>query len=291
MNRRSSPREGPLIRNSRFDWMKFKKWLNQRYRPKTVISRFNYARKYADLLISGDLSDLQLMSDDKRVHVLKALSALSKFLGCHDYFSGLVKNYGLKWSSKTGSDLLIERMLKASNQEGIIEWIMEVKEVAREYSVFLDFMACTGLRYSEAVFSWNLMIQLEREDRLQEYYRSENSVLEHFRFKDLFLRNSKKTFISFVFDSLVKEAAGSREISFSVLPSRLKRRGLKSRFSDIREYHASYLTKYLRPPEIDFLHGRISTGIFMRNYFNPAWITDLKERALRAAEEILGKIA
>jgi len=271
--------------------MKFKKWLNQRYRPKTVISRFNYARKYADLLISGDLSDLQLMSDDKRVHVLKALSALSKFLGCHDYFSGLVKNYGLKWSSKTGSDLLIERMLKASNQEGIIEWIMEVKEVAREYSVFLDFMACTGLRYSEAVFSWNLMIQLEREDRLQEYYRSENSVLEHFRFKDLFLRNSKKTFISFVFDSLVKEAAGSREISFSVLPSRLKRRGLKSRFSDIREYHASYLTKYLRPPEIDFLHGRISTGIFMRNYFNPAWITDLKERALRAAEEILGKIA
>ena len=46
----------------------------------------------------------------------------------------------------------------------------------------------------------------------------------------------------------------------------------------MREAHATFMTKYLRPSEIDFLHGRVSSSIFMRNYFNPALINDLKER-------------
>jgi len=46
----------------------------------------------------------------------------------------------------------------------------------------------------------------------------------------------------------------------------------------------------LTPPEIDFLHGRVSASVFMRNYFNPAWITDLAQRTLKAIEEILTKI-
>jgi len=36
-------------------------------------------------------------------------------------------------------------------------------------------------------------------------------------------------------------------------------------------------------------HDRVSTSIFMRHYFNLAWIGDLKERALKVAEEILEK--
>ena len=233
---------------------------------------------------------MQLMSDEKRVHVMKALSALSKFLGCHEYFTNLVKNYGLKWSGKSSSDLLIERMFKVSNLQDIVEWIVEAKKMAGEYSLFLDFIAATGLRYSEAILLWNLMIHLEREDRLSDYYKAENNVLEHFRFRNLFLRNSKKAFISFIFDDLVKQIVKAPLISYDIIPNRLKRRNLKVRFSDIREYHASYLTKYLRPPEIDFLHGRISTNIFMRSYFNPVWIRDLKDRTLKAQSEILMKI-
>jgi len=37
------------------------------------------------------------------------------------------------------------------------------------------------------------------------------------------------------------------------------------------------MTKYLKESEINFLHGRVSASIFMQNYFNPAWISDLKE--------------
>jgi hypothetical protein len=33
--------------------------------------------------------------------------------------------------------------------------------------------------------------------------------------------------------------------------------------------------------EIDFLQGRTSASVFMRNYFNPALISDLKERVFK----------
>jgi len=51
------------------------------------------------------------------------------------------------------------------------------------------------------------------------------------------------------------------------------------------------MTKYLRPSEIDFLHGRVSSIIFMRNYFNPALISDLKERAFKGISEIKNLIS
>jgi len=60
----------------------------------------------------------------------------------------------------------------------------------------------------------------------------------------------------------------------------------KLRLRDTRELHASLSTKHLEQPEIDFLHGRISTSVFMANYFNPALIADLKERAFKVAKEI-----
>lgn len=65
----------------------------------------------------------------------------------------------------------------------------------------------------------------------------------------------------------------------------------RQRFSNVRELHATLVIKYLRQPEIDFIRGRVSTSVFMRNYFNPAWIGDLKERTLKASKEIMEKQA
>jgi hypothetical protein len=72
---------------------------------------------------------------------------------------------------------------------------------------------------------------------------------------------------------------------------RLQLLGLRRRFGDVREFYASYSTKHLRPPEIDFVQGRMSASVFMRNYFNPAWISDLKERVLMNAKELLELVA
>ncbi len=54
----------------------------------------------------------------------------------------------------------------------------------------------------------------------------------------------------------------------------------------IREAHATLMTKHLKDNEVDFLHGRVTSNVFMRNYFNPALIVDLRTRAQRAAMNI-----
>ena len=59
------------------------------------------------------------------------------------------------------------------------------------------------------------------------------------------------------------------------------------RFSDIRELFASCSVKHLKQPEIDFLQGRVSTSVFMQNYFNPMWIADLKTRAITNLTDLL----
>jgi len=67
---------------------------------------------------------------------------------------------------------------------------------------------------------------------------------------------------------------------------KLKRQGFNLRFGDIRENYATFMTRWLNPPEIDFLQGRVSASVFMSNYFNPALIGDLRERIFQGIKEI-----
>jgi hypothetical protein len=46
------------------------------------------------------------------------------------------------------------------------------------------------------------------------------------------------------------------------------------------------MTRWLNPAEIDFLQGRVSASVFMWNYFNPALIGDLRQRAFQGICEI-----
>ena len=52
-----------------------------------------------------------------------------------------------------------------------------------------------------------------------------------------------------------------------------------------------WMSKYLSEAEINFIAGRISGSVFMTNYFNPAMITDLKQRVFNAIKEIEAKIS
>ncbi len=89
-----------------------------------------------------------------------------------------------------------------------------------------------------------------------------------------------------IIDSIHSDTAN---ITNDMIAKRLQRRGLNSKFSEIREVYASLAVKYLRQPEIDFLQGRVSSNVFMRNYFNPNWIDDLKKRALNHSNELMKK--
>jgi hypothetical protein len=97
--------------------------------------------------------------------------------------------------------------------------------------------------------------------------------------------------MSFVSKELIDQAiASGLEVSQDVIRKRMQRAKFKLRFSDLRELWASRSIKNLRQPEIDFLQGRVSASVFMRNYFNPTWIVDLKRRALKNADKLLSQV-
>jgi len=152
--------------------------------------------------------------------------------------------------------------------------------------VFLDFVLVSGLRYNESIRAYNLIIELAKEGKPSEYYNEENGVLEHFRFKQHFIRRTKKAFISFIPKQLIERISKSERLDWCQIQNWIKRKDLRLKFSDVREFWATYMTKHLRQPEIDFLQGRVSASVFMRNYFNPALIGDLKKRIFQAIEDL-----
>jgi hypothetical protein len=269
------------------DWGRFKVWVYKEYRPFTARDRYFHAKKYARCLASGDLSELAMLNDCQRVHALKALTALSKFLGVCEDWKGLVRSYGLKCTDRNSDDLIIGRLTKAVSPDDVFEWIRMVKLKAPELSEFMDLLAATGLRLNEAVECHNLIVDLASQGRLDSYYKEERRVLEHFRFKETFLRGSKKAFISFAPAELVQRISRREKLEYGRVQKLATIRVGRQRFADVRELHGTLMTEWLRESEIDFLHGRASSGVFMRNYFNPAWIGDLEGRATRGAEKIM----
>ncbi|MEM3700951.1 MAG: integrase, partial [Candidatus Bathyarchaeia archaeon] len=129
--------------------------------------------------------------------------------------------------------------------------------------------------------------------KLSDYYNEEKEALEHYKFKDIFLRRSKKVFISFIPKGLIEKIAFNNPLPNSryAVEERIRKKGLTLRFNDIREVAATFYTKYLRREEIDFIQGRVSSNVFMEHYFNPALICDLKERVFKAIAEIQTQIS
>jgi len=51
-------------------------------------------------LTEANAQELLTLSNDRRIHVMKALVALSKYLGCYDLWKDIVERFQLKWSNE-----------------------------------------------------------------------------------------------------------------------------------------------------------------------------------------------
>jgi hypothetical protein len=284
------------------DWEGFKKYIDdKKYRGSYGTGLFNYAMQYKDCLFNGDLSRVRDLSDGMRPNILKALAALAKYSGCYDSFKRLVKDYDLGWGGRSADDIFIDRLTHVQNPDEIWTRIKTVKGVRPDLTELLDLMAITGMRFVEGITSYHLIGELAADEKLPVcivdkqykggYYNRDLSALEHFRFKSTFIRSSKKAFVSFVPAKIVEAISEGPEIATGDAVQKLvQKKGLQLRFGDIREAHATLMTKYLKPPEIDFLHGRVTASVFMQHYFNPALIGDLKYRVFQGIQEIQQKI-
>ena len=274
------------------DWSGFHEWLLRDHKRYVAQYMVSYAQKFQSCLLTHDLNPLLSLSSGKKRLVMSSLSALAKYLGVYEDWRRLIRQYGLKWSGKSKDKIFIERLTKVKNPNEVFEWIKTVKEERPDLADFMDFMAITGMRLVEAVESYNLIIKLSGGGKLNEYYNREKSTLENFKFENVFIRPTKKSFAVFVPEDLIKRIALNEPLSSAnAILKAIQKQGLKCRFGDVREAHGTFMTKYLKESEINFIHGRIGISVFMNNYFNPALISDLKQRVFKGIAEIQNKIA
>jgi hypothetical protein len=89
-------------------WTEFKEYLLKNHNKQTTKDRIFYSKKYYHILTSQvNAQELLLLSDQKRMHVMKALATLSKYLGCYDKWKDIIERYQLKWSNGDSLETLV----------------------------------------------------------------------------------------------------------------------------------------------------------------------------------------
>jgi hypothetical protein len=191
---------------------------------------------------------------------------LAKFLGTYEEYKIKLKNYGIKWTS---TDTAFNGFLSVfSKQHNTLpQYLRDIQPILEPNErLFVKFLSLSGLRKNEAITSFNMIIRLNSEGKLSEYYNSELSVLEHFKYK-IFLRQTKNCYISFVSQQLINEICASQAVTYNAIHCRFARRHIKLRLKELRSYHNSYLRKNGVISElVDILAGRVPKSVFCRHY-------------------------
>jgi hypothetical protein len=264
------------------DWSEYKVILSKKYVPKYVNMQLNNAKKYHDCL--RDPSRLLTLSPSVRSNVLKALICLSKYLGTYLSFREIIKQYGIRWDRTDSLESFMHIM--SSNHSDLPEWMTKACTSLSDHErLYLRFLILSGLRVSEGILSFNLIIELSKNSKLNEYYNEELEILEHYRYKQ-FLRNSKNAYVTVISKELITLIAKSKPVHYMTIRKHLAKIKLSSRFKELRQQYATFMVRHgLIREEVDLLQGRVPKSIFIRHYWSPSF-KELKERTLEGIKQM-----
>jgi hypothetical protein len=114
---------------------------------------------------------------------MKALSSLSKFVGCYDLWRNIVQRYQLKWSKGDSVKIFQNISNPEKDFSSMISWVKEsFDKLPTSYGNFLVYDTLTGLRPQEACESIRLLkIDFDNYIKKRENYMT----LEHFKYTHL----------------------------------------------------------------------------------------------------------
>ena len=148
------------------------------------------------------------------------------------------------------------------------------------------FCLYSGLRKSEAILSFNRIIELNNKGLLNEYYDSNLNCLLHFKYPKDFIRKTKNCFTSFIPEELLKQIRNSKPVSDDAISRRLYRNNAKCRINELRDYFGTYLLQHgISEAEINLLQGRIPPSIFIKHYWSPK-LSELRDRIFKALKDL-----
>jgi hypothetical protein len=180
--------------------------------------RLNYAMKYTRILQTGDARELLELSHEKRIHIMKSLSAISKYTGHYDRWQQIRQSFQLKWSNGDSLQAFSSIFNKEKDLDHMLSWLRDTcSKLPQRYASVLVFNTLTGLRPSEAYMSIGLI-----HNNMENYLNDDRKILEHFRFPH-FIRRTKKAYISIVNDHTLEIARSAhKEVTYNQLKLQFK---------------------------------------------------------------------
>jgi hypothetical protein len=241
------------------------------------------------LVFSENLQELELLPDSVRNNAIKSLVILSKYLGVYKQFSGKLKDHDIK-TTRPDTLKAFLRILNASNSD-VLSWYSSTMPFLRNNEqLFSKFLLCSGLRINEAINSFNLIIKLNSEEALNQYFDESLSCLCHFKYPKTFIRRTKNCFITFISLEFLNQIASSETVTYNSIRKRLERKKIKLRFNELRDYFGTYLLQHgILEAEQNLCCGRIPVSIFIRHYWSPR-LKELSNKILTLTRNIEGSL-
>jgi hypothetical protein len=271
----------PLTTNV-VDWDKYKEYLYANQRPNTARLALKYGKKYSYVLERMEIKDLLVLAPAKQRHVMKALANLAKYTGMYEEWNKLRRQHQLKWSSTNTLDVFERIINSGTSYDNMLKYVKQVLAILpRSHANVVIYGTLTGLRPIEACKS----VQLIHTD-LSNYLNSDLFILEHFKWNDIFIRRTKKSFISVMTERLLQIAKTADPQSYTSIYVYLHKRGLPMRMNYCRKIFGTHL-RYcgIESEMVNLLEGRISPETFVRHYWSPNMKQDI-ERVRKAIDSL-----
>jgi hypothetical protein len=154
-------------------WNNYQMYLSKTCNKYTWKARLLHSKKYFHVLEESNAADLLTLSNDNRIHAMKALATLSKYLGCYDLWKDIVHSYQLKWSTEDSVQAFQNISNAQKDLTSMIAWVKELhSKLPKSYGNILIYDTLTGLRPQEACES----VRLLKNDCNNYLTRRENSM-------------------------------------------------------------------------------------------------------------------
>jgi hypothetical protein len=168
---------------------------------------------------------------------MKALATLSKYIGCYDKWKDIKERYQLKWSNWDNIETFNNTLMNGEqNYTSMINWLKNTySKLSKHYGNILLYNTLTGLRPDEACKSI-VLFQKQRDN-----YLRKDLKIEHFKYPDIFLRRTKKAYVSIVTDSMLELAKKCSNCGYNALRLAVKRKGTEMNMAFCRKIFATCL--------------------------------------------------
>lgn len=190
-----------------------------------------------------------------------ALANQSKYRGCYNRWKEIKEAYDLKWTTSTDLDIFNAIMESKNQYPAMLEWLKDTcNGLPDKYSSAVLYGALTGLRVGELFQS----IRLVQTD-LDNYMNKDRMLLEHYKYREIFIRRTKKAYITVLTPGILELGLECRDVGENSLRHAIKRLNLHDHLKYYRKIYAIHLRgKGIAAETIDLLQGRVPKERFCK---------------------------